>query len=379
MRIGVDARSVLAKSRRGEGKSLLRLYQEISRIRPGWEVLFYGHPNGLPSGIQNVHDYTFELPGYRFNAWENIGLPLRARLDKVNVLHCAGSSAPRLSPGAPIILTVHDIIPLIFDDGLSKRQVAQFEKQIRYGLSVADMVITISQNTKNDLIRHFGYPSSKIRVVYWGCDTDIKFAGTPASDPAKMLGEPGLNGRYIMAFGGGAPRKNTERIISAFSLSAGSINDLKLVIIGAGNSNVRDHFRSIAHSLNIEARVVILDFIEDAILSLIYKNAELLIYPSLYEGFGLPALEAMAKGVPVVGSKSSSIPEIVGDCAILVDPENEEEMAGAMTKVLADDRLRGNLISRGLERAKLFSWRKTATETVTILEQAVASASTRKV
>jgi glycosyltransferase involved in cell wall biosynthesis len=288
MIIGVDARAALSRHRRGEGKSLLRLYREISLIRPQWNILFYGYPGGAPSGIENVTDRTFDTPGFRFNVWENFALPLRARLDKVDVLHCAGTSAPRFRGGIPIVMTVHDLIPLVFDDGMTKAQVVQFEKQVRYGLASADAVIAVSEKTKADIVALFGYPAPKIKVVYWGCDGDDRADDADTTAAEARLRDMGLSERFIMAFGGGAPRKNTERLISAFSRTAQGVGGVDLVLIGAGGPEIKRRYQSMAQLLDISDRVIILDFIDDDILDALYRKALCLAYPSLYEGFGLP-------------------------------------------------------------------------------------------
>lgn len=372
MKIGVDARSALSGNPRGEGKSLLRLYKEISALHPDWKIIFYGLPGAPPSDINNVSVRTFDIPGFRFNLWENLALPIHAKLDKIDVLHCAGSSAPRYIPGIPIVLTVHDVIPLVFDDGLSKQQVSRFNKQILCGLSSAKVVIAVSENTKTDLIRLFDTPDGKIRVIYWGCDsnhTDTIAQGNLLQGPLDNLELPE---RYVMAFGGGAPRKNTERIISAFATAAKKLTDLHLLLVGVGDSTTKARFRSLAQKLGIGERVEILNFIDDDMLGTIYQHTQCLLYPSLYEGFGLPVLEAMAKGIPVIASNSSSIPEVTGECAILINPENENELADAISAILGNRQLKENLVTCGMERSKLFTWRRTAIETASALIKSIS-------
>lgn len=368
MRVGVDARSALSKNPRGEGKSLLRLYSEISVMRPEWDVVFYGYPGAPPADIENVRISEFDIPGFRFNLWENIALPIHALLDKVDILHCAGSSAPRYIHGTPIILTVHDLIPLVFAEGICDRKVSQFKNQIRYGLSKAEAIIAVSENTKSDIIKIFGTPAEKITVVYWGCDCCEHTTGAHKKMTQVRPVDLGLPERYIMAFGGASPRKNTERIISAFATTSHALTDMHLVLIGVNDPAIRSRFLSLAKKLNIGHRIVIMNFIDDDTLNTVYKHAQCLLYPSLYEGFGLPVLEAMARGVPVVASNSSSIPEVTGDAALLVNPECENDIVDALSSIFADEWMRENLAARGLERSRLFSWRKTAMETIRILE-----------
>ena len=368
MRVGVDARAALSSKRRGEGKALLRLYQEISRVRPEWEIIFYGYPGGVPTGIANVREHVFDAPGFRFNTWENFALPIHAHLDRIDVLHCAGSSAPRFIAGKSIVLTVHDVIPLVCNDGWTSRQVEQFERQIRYGLTAAKMVIAVSESTKMDIIRLFDTPADKIRVVYWGCDITERSHDPQELKSTDRLEKLGIPQRYVMAFGGGAPRKNAERVISAFGKVTDDIDEINLILVGAGAPDVRERYQSIARQAGIEKNVFVLGFVDDDDLATLYENALCLVYPSLYEGFGLPVLEAMAKNIPVVASNRSSIPEVTGNTAILTDPENEDMLADAIIHLLTDESLRNKLSALGYERAGRFSWRQTAEDTIAILE-----------
>lgn len=369
MRVGVDARAALAATRRGEGKALLRLYGEISRLRPDWEIFFYGYPGGQPSGIGNVQERLFDVPGFRFNLWENLALPAYARFDRLDVLHCAGSSAPRFTAGIPVVMTVHDVIPLIYSDGGTPRQVHQFERQIRYGLARASTVIAVSEATKADIVRLFDVQAEKVRVVYWGCDS----AG-PAPDRQKATADSrldrlGIPRHYVMALGGGAPRKNTDRLIAAFGRVAQGIADVDLVLVGADNSQIRDRFKSLAEEAGVGDRIIILGFVDDYDLAELYDNTLCLLYPSLYEGFGLPILEAMTRGAPVIASDRSSIPEVAGSAALLIDPENELALSEALINMLSDETLRNKLAALGRERATRFSWRRTAEATADILEK----------
>lgn len=364
MKVGVDARAALSSRPRGEGKALVRLYEEIARLRPSWDVVFYGQAQEGHTAPPGVRHHGFDLPGFRFNSWENIGLPLHARLHGADVLHCAGSSAPRFGAGVPIVMTVHDVIPLLCDDGWSVSQKLKFAARIRRGLRTARSVIAVSQSTKADLMRLFNVPAQTIDVIYWGCDGHGAATSTAERNP------PGIDGPYLMTLGGGAPRKNTERVITAFAKAADRIGASKLVIVGAGSAAIRQRFSDMALALGVGPRVRVLEFVDEAELNALYAGTLGLVYASLYEGFGLPALEAMALGLPVIASHGSSIPEVTGDAALLVDPVDEDDIAEAMVKLVCNEPLRRDLAAAGRARAQRFSWRRTAEQTIEVIEGA---------
>lgn len=363
MRIGVDARSVLTKSPRGEGKSLLRLYEEIAQLRPGWDVIFFGEHAStvvLPEGIRSK---VFTLPGFKYNTWENVGLPFFSWLNKCDILHCASSTAPRFS-FIPIVLTVHDIIPLVFNDGWRDEAIKRFEKQLIAGLGASKKVIAVSENTKIDVINRFRIDGNKIRVVYWGCDGDH-------ADNKREIPKIEIEGEYILAFGGDAKRKNTEALLRTFSKLCAKEIDHKLVVVGIGSSEVKERFAIFAKELGIEERVHLLPYITDEELDAVYKGATLLVYLSLYEGFGLPILEAMTRGVPVVASNCSSIPEVTGSAAYLVDPLDVDQAAEVIQKLLCDKQRLSTLSNEGRKRAGEFGWKKTAAGVIEVIEGAI--------
>ena len=363
MKIGIDARSLLASNPRGEGRSLLRLYQEIASIRPNWTFRFFGETVGtIPNlKIRNGEISVLQMPGFRFNLWENLALPFRAWRSGMDLLHCSSSTAPHWSP-VPIVLTIHDVIPLVFDDGWPQQAIERFRRQLGYGLKAARAVIAVSHHTKKDLVRLFDIDPAKIHVVHWGVDSP-----THSGDPG-ALQRHGLTGRYVMAFGGDARRKNTEGVMKAFARAA--LPNIQLVLVGLGRGVARARFEEMAQELGIGSRVRMLEYVTDADLEAVLCSAECLLYPSLYEGFGLPVLEAMSRGVPLVASDTTSIPEVAGSAALLVNPESTEEIADALIRISSDAALRNQLTEQGRRRAEQFTWHRAASETVRLFELA---------
>ena len=258
----------------------------------------------------------------------------------------------------PFIVTVHDLIRSCFSfskETLSERMWLKLD--IHY-IKRASHIIAVSQNTKHDLIKYLKIPENRISVIYNGIDHSIF---KPYN--IKLLAKP-----YILYAGSERPRKNLGRLFEALAKLKGEFPELKLVKVGVfGRSEQyrRDTMHKLA-SLEITKDVIFVDPVSELDLAHYYSSASLLAYPSLYEGFGLPPLEAMACGCPVVTSNTSSLPEVVGQAGIMVDPYDTDALAQAMRQVLTDDKLRDDMVRKGLEQSERFSWEKTAEQTLEV-------------
>jgi glycosyltransferase involved in cell wall biosynthesis len=363
MRIAVDASSLLARHPRGEGRTLLRLYQELARIRPDWSFVLFGTQapevtDEIRSLIPNSKICTFHLPGFRWNLWENIGLPLAAWRSGANLLHCASSGSPCWSP-LPIVMTVHDVIPLFMDDGMGPKGVRRFRTRLMSGLRQSRAIISVSHHTKSDLILYTGVSPNKIKVVHWGVDSDSNsYSERPIS-------------KKVLGFGGGSIRKNTPAMVEMFAKVVAREPEAELIIVGLTDSTYHQKIESIVSQLGLQRKVNLMGYLTDIELNRLIKEAGCLVYISLYEGFGLPPLEVMVRGIPVVASNRSSIPEILGDACLLVDPEDTNEIAVAVLSVLQDRSIHRDLSEKAWHRARKFSWRKTAEQTAAIFEESV--------
>lgn len=360
MKIAVDARSLSGGKPRGEGKSLLRLYQEIHRQKPDWQIIFFSQAD-TPAPVDGIEMRAFDPPGFRFNTWENFALPWHAWRAHADVLHCSSSSAPRWSP-VPVVMTVHDVIPLVANDGWTDAETARFERQIRYGLTQAERVITVSEHTRQDLLRLFRVAPDKLEVVHWGID--------PPSEAASAdLTSLGVREPFVIAFGGAARRKNSALTVRAAASAARQLGELQLVMIGVSDVTTRASLEDEARRAGYDD-VLFLQYIDEPALEALYHGAQCLVYASLYEGFGLPVLEAMARGVAVISANVSSLPEVAGDAALLIDPGDEAAVADAIVSVCRDNALRLQLQEKGRARAARFDWRETARRTIAVLEAA---------
>lgn len=367
MRIGVDATSLLTDQPRGEGKVLLRLYQEIGRLKPDWRYAFYGQEKGsmlpgIPNGIVRI----FDIPGFRFESWENIGLPIRAWRDHVDVLHCSSSSAPWYA-SVPVVMTVHDIIPILMNKKTSGHEASRFRGQLLNGLRYARRIVAISESTKKDLAAEFHIEPERIEVIHWGFDSGQAAGDKGIKNSYKLPAE--VRKPYIFGFGG-IVRKNPCGSIKAFKLLAETMSNIHLVIAGMTDEIIIKECSSLIASYNLEGRVTLLGYIDDTLLQALYAHAECFLYPSFYEGFGLPPLDAMAKEVPVVASNIAAIAEVSGDAAVLVDPTKPAEIAHAIKQVLQDGALRSRLKTAGKKRVATFSWEKAARAYIDVFEKA---------
>jgi len=262
---------------------------------------------------------------------------------------------------SPFIVTAHDVVRLCF--GFAKETVSErilLKLDIHY-IKRASHIITVSQNTKQDLMEYLKIPENRISVIYNGIDHSIF-----KPYDVKILDNP-----YILYVGSERPRKNLGRLFEAFAKVKSELPELKLVKAGAVGRS-KEYRRNVMRkldSLGITQDVIFVEHTSGLDLAHYYSSASLLAYPTLYEGFGLPPLEAMACGCPVVTSDTSSLPEVVGKAGIMVDPYDIDGLAQAMKQVLTDDKLRDDMVRKGLEQAKRFSWEETARKTQEVYDK----------
>jgi glycosyltransferase involved in cell wall biosynthesis len=267
----------------------------------------------------------------------------------------------------PYIVTVHDIIRFY----LHFEPERPIEKLLLYldiwCIKRANHIIAVSQHTKMDLVEYMGIPENKITVIYNGIDHTIY---KPCNGNLRLIDRP-----YILYVGSERSRKNLGNLIKALAVLKKDFSDLNLLKVGpiGRRDAYHENTQSILSNLGITRDVTFVDYVSEDDLASYYRSAELLVYPSLYEGFGLPPLEAMACGCPVVTSDTSSLPEVVGDAGILVDPHDIDSLTNAIKRVLVDDNLKRDMVTKGLERAQTFSWEKTAQETLQVYRRIEAN------
>jgi glycosyltransferase involved in cell wall biosynthesis len=296
-----------------------------------------------------------------------VGMPLAIRSTRADLLHVTYIAPPR--PGCPTVVTVHDLSYVAHPDWLSWRVRVTLNQLLPRSVRAAARVIAISDFTKQDLVQRYGLPAEKIVVVPLAAGANF----TPLPDAAARPLPAGVREPFILAVGNLEPRKNLATLIEAFAALVRQHAFAGQLLI-AGKVKYRGEDAAVAVTrLGLEGRVIFTGFVDDATLRLLYNRAALFAYPSLYEGFGLPLLEAMACGCPVVASNATAIPQTAGDAAILVDPTSITDLAAAMECVVGDAEMARRMSVAGKAQAARFSWTRTAELTRRVYQEALSS------
>ena len=363
LRAGIDAHMVGGQET-GNETYVRGLVEGFKAFTSRLEVFVYhvGSPWTQPDGHQHFGRLLSANPYMRLG----LELPLRSLAQRLDILHMTYSTP--LWSAAPMVLTVHDICYATNPEWFSERDLRVLSSNVPRSLRAAAHVITDSQSARGQIIEHYHVPDSKISMIPIG-------AG-PAAEPISLedaRGELAALGvdtarPFLLAVGNLQPRKNLVRLLEAFKELVGPRgHDVDLVIVGPR------HFRAeeaVAASAAVAERVRFTGYVTDRQLAAFYRCSIAFVFPSLYEGFGLPALEAMSHGVPVACSNAGSLPEVTGDAALLFDPLSVEAIIDAVDRVLGDADLRKRLSAAGFERAKQFSWTKSAELTLDVYEKA---------
>lgn len=265
----------------------------------------------------------------------------------------------------PVITTIHDISFEHFDDIFTKKEMFIQKKLIPYAARKSDFVFTVSEYSKNDICATYGIDEERVIVTYNG--KSEKYRVNKDEKVFKKIREKyELPDEYILCVGNVQPRKNLKRLIRAYAMYLkGNPTGKPLVIVGKKAWMFEEIFKEF-HELKLENKIIFTGYVEDIHLPIIYSYATLFVYPSIFEGFGLPVLEAMACGVPTITSNVTSLPEVAGDACVFVDPYDEQDISDAICNLLNDKTKRDMLSARGLLQADKFSWKRTAEETVKI-------------
>lgn len=360
----------------GIARYTMELTRGLRRLEPALEIVLL---NPYP---QDSHPWYSEFPVYPVPALRrlplaaslgNLQLHLAALALELDVLHDPCGIAPFIVPRSmgeyARVTTVHDAIPLVYPRTQPLLTRAVFHTLVRASGRTADIILTMSEASRRDLVRTLHLPMEKIRVTPLAADQ------TQPSESVEMLEEVrsrfGVDGSYFLYVGALHPRKNLSRVLQAFTRVQASAPGARLVIAGPPSWGATDVLREVLTRSG--DGVVFTGYVSDADLRALYQGALALVFPSIYEGFGLPALEAMALGTPVITSNVSSLPEVVGDAALLVDPLSINEIANAMQRLLEDVQLREEMVQRGLSRSRLFSWDETAKSTLRAYQSALAN------
>jgi glycosyltransferase involved in cell wall biosynthesis len=299
--------------------------------------------------------------------WRHFTLPQELKKYNLDVVHDPYELGP-FTFNQPFrkVITVHDLTPLLFPNLFKRGDVMLHRLLLKKTISKADKIITVSYNSQRDIMEYLNVPEEDIEVIYNGKDEN--FRPLNSRQLAEIKEKYRLPHRFILSVGGLHPIKNIPRLLEAYYLARKDGLEHKLVMVGGAVDRAGEIFHIIT-TLGLEDHVIFTGVVSDDDLVGLYNAADLFLYPCLYAGFGLPPLEAMACGTPVITSCSSSLPEIVGDAAKLINPYDPEKLASAINRVLSDDGTMKELIKKGLKRAERFNWRKTAWKTLKVYNE----------
>jgi glycosyltransferase involved in cell wall biosynthesis len=368
----------------GSGQYTLQLLKQLSRVAPQHEyALVVPHKNSFEI-IDITADTDFQLltsnikspsSNFRKLLFEQSIMPRAASAYEADVLHIP-YWAPPLRSSVPIVVTIHDIIPLILPQYRGGPLVRAYTQLVSAATRGATLILTDSEASRSDIMQYLRIPAERVRTIYLAADPEFMDHLDPIDTAALPLrGNYDLPEEYVLYLGGFDARKNIETLLQVYTWAQDVLGEDYPLVIAGGLPDRHDEFfhdpRVIAKQIEVENVVRFIGRVAEEDKVALYQQARAFLYPTLYEGFGLPALEALACGVPVVGSNASSVPEIVGEAGVLVEPKDARAMAGALIAVCTDDALRDTLSARALKQAAKFSWEKCARETVEAYESVV--------
>ncbi len=377
MKIGIDARFYGPKQK-GLGRYIQKLVENLEKVDLTNQYIIFLRRENWSEYQPSNPNFKKVLADYRwYGLPEQILMPIKIWQAKVDLMHFSHFNVPIFCL-EPFVVTIHDLVLRKFPTRRAStlNPFLYWLKNLAYRLVVylaikrAKKIITVSNYTKKDILKYFKVKSEKIEVVYEGApvrkytDQGNSPSDTVLSTRAVFLGKP-----YILYVGNAYPHKNLERLILSFKkLIEDKRMDYQLVLVGE-----LDYFYQRLKKMSFavpSGRIIFTDFVSDPDLNILYQNASLYVFPSLGEGFGLPPLEAMAFGLPVVCSKATCLPEILGRAALYFDPENTEEMAEKIKQVLKDKKLQEKLIDQGFKRIQKYQWSKMTQKTLKIYNDA---------
>ncbi len=366
MRIGIDAREAFRPEPRGIGLYVRHLMREFAALAAGDEFVLY-HQLTLPPGAitipPNMRTVHTDLPGGRLHSWERVQMPWRVRRDGLDVYHGTYNTLPPRVPlwrGPPMVVSLHDVIVTWWPDDLD-------DPFVRYARAVtprvvrdAAVILTVSEWSKRDICERFDCDPAKVRLSLNGLHPEV-LAGAPpgAGDAARARFADGRP--YLFAIGAGLERKNTGRLLDAWGQVRRQRPDWPHLLLVSGLGKAVDRCRQRAAAAGALEHVRFLPYLSQQDLIALYAGASLSVYPSLVEGWGIPVLESLALGTPVVTSNSSAMPEAGGEHARYFDPESTEAIAAAIVDGVENYvPAFASLRAAAVQRARTFTWRRTA-------------------
>jgi glycosyltransferase involved in cell wall biosynthesis len=380
MKIGIDARFLTHPQRGGFKTYTENLVNALACIDDKNNyTLYVDRAPDQNTKIPQQSNFTYKIlkqrPGIGMPWREQVDISLQSARDGIDLLHSPCLTAP-LTHACPLVITIHDMIWLFPQQySRSKKTSLHWKLMEWYQIKIphiasrrAAAIITVSQLSKDDIVKHLGVDPGRIHVTYEAVSSFFRQVGDPAQTRSVRT-KYGLDSKFILAIGSSDPRKNIETLVNAYALLPEELKaEYHLAIVWTA-SVLATSISKIIQDLGISRFIHFLYQVPNEDLVFLYNEASLFVFPSLYEGFGLPILEAMACGTPVIAANTSSIPEVAGDAALMVEARDTTGIAGTMAKVLSDNKLASELVEKGLKRNATFSWEKCARETLMIYNQ----------
>ncbi|WP_406683463.1 glycosyltransferase family 4 protein [Seonamhaeicola sp. MEBiC1930] len=375
MNIGIEGQRLFRKKKHGMDMVALELIKNLQVLDQENQYYIFVKPDEDSSVLKETSNFKIvELKGGSYPTWEQFILPKAAKKYNCDLLHCTSNTAPLFSD-IPLITTLHDIIYLerksfriLTSNATRYQKLGNMYRKlvVPYVVKRSKQIITVSDFEIKQISYFFGYSgNSKLTSIYNGVSEHFKIVSDDA-ELNRLKEKYNLPEKFIFFLGNTSPKKNTKGTLKAFSRFIKETNsDYKLVISDYALDNLEKLLADIGHQELIN-HIVLTDYVVNTDLPAIYTQSSLFLYTSLRESFGIPIMEAMACGVPVITSNTSSMPEVAGDAAHLVNPFEPEDIAKAMIKVLADEEYRKRLINKGLERSKVFSWKNMAAQVLNL-------------
>lgn len=377
MRIAIDAIPLVA-NKTGVGHYTDALAEWLARTHHDhqYELVSpfdFNFPNGH-SPPPNLHKrFTPVQPMFR--KWWLVGLPALLRISSFDLFHGTNYCVPVFST-CPTVVTIHDLSLYAQAITHEKKNVERGKRRVPVMARRADMIIAPSEATKREITQYLKIPADRIRVVYEAAREKMKPLSIEDCEP--VLRKHGIDQPYLLYTGTIEPRKNLLNLIRAYNELLRTSKHRPMLVLCGGRGWLDEEVFELVAELKLQRMVKFTGYVDDDDLPALYSACEIFVYPSLYEGFGLPPLEAMACGAPVITSNTSSLPEVVGDAGVLINPNEVAELAAAMINLLNDTTQRENRSRAGFERSKHFSWERAAHETQAVYDQVFQAWQKRK-
>lgn len=370
MKIGIEAQRLLRTERHGMDVVAVEMINNLQILDKKNEYIIFAKNDLNFNGINFNNNFKLQtIKASNYLTWEQLILPKAIKKEKLDLIHCTANTAP-LKLKIPLILTLHDIIFMeqLNFKGTAYQNFGNIYRRILLKKIIhhCDTIITVSNYENQRICEYFQLDASKVKTIYNGISPNFRCFSELEKDNARI--KFSLPKEFILFFANPAPKKNTINVLKAYSVyHKNASHPLPLVLIDTNG----DYINQAVRNLKIEfilKNIIVIKYIPYEEIPALYNLATIFLYPSLRESFGLPLIEAMACGTPVISSNTSSMPEIGGDGALFIDPYDPIQIANAMNDLLSNNLLKSKYIDLGLQQAKKFSWKNMAQEMLSVYE-----------